>query len=105
MRGRVSSAVPSQPERAPLLPDEFGDAAPGQLEQRIDLGARERLAFGVFPAAGQTTGAGLVSQMYVVNADGSQRLDKQGKLRSASFDGMLYRSESKSATGAAPPKL
>ena len=36
----------------------------------------------------------------VVNPDGSQRLDKQGKLRSASFDGTLYRSESKSATGA-----
>ena len=36
----------------------------------------------------------------VVNADGSQRLDKQGKLRSATFDGTLYRSESKSATGA-----
>ena len=36
----------------------------------------------------------------VVNPDGSHRLDKQGTLRSASFDGKLYRSESKSATGA-----
>ena len=36
----------------------------------------------------------------LVNPDGSQQLNKRGTLRSASFDGALYRTETKSATGA-----
>ena len=65
-------------------------SATGAKTSASQIAGNEVLPSGIFQ--GTTT--------LTVNPDGSQRLDKRGTLRSASFDGTLYRNESKSATGA-----